>query len=288
MTIDGFVRASGTEVSVQAVKAYLANNNIEKIVLVPDYQTLKSGKIIPYKGEDKPHKDLLFKFTKRISKKHNTKKTAKVITNGNFYLKELHSMLPANILPFPGINTNVPNFLNAIEKEYSLWQFAGLHLPNHLNKTDLITSEMYDFYRWVSEHKLHLIIHLNSTNDIYAIQKIIRDFKSVTFIIQHMIGLEKFDPCMAGIHNLYFDISPLHAISDHRLKMAITQFTPRSLVYGSSTPYGSHNLNEHKERIRKLVRDEYELNLIMGENWNRILSQKKKQKASLLIEENIG
>jgi hypothetical protein len=38
--------------------------------------------------------------------------------------------------------------------------------------------------------------------------------------------------------NLFIDLSPMHAISDERLSRTIEIFSPRSILYGSSFPYG--------------------------------------------------
>lgn len=272
MAVDGLVRASKTEVSVQSIQKYLKVNELEKIVLVPDYNSIRQGKTISGNGEDNPKKDLLFRFTKKLSKKNRAKNIASIIENANQYLRDLHSAMPDSIIPFVGVNTNSPDYLAKLNALFSEWKFMGIHLPNHLNETDLITPEIYDLYRWISNNNLNLIIHLSSVKDIYSIQKIVRDFRSVKFVVQHMIGLEKFDPCMAGLNNIYFDISPLYAISDYRFKKALELFTPRHIVYGSSYPYGLDNIQQQKERLQKLVKDDYKLNLIMGGNWERILA----------------
>jgi predicted TIM-barrel fold metal-dependent hydrolase len=134
---------------------------------------------------------------------------------------------------------------------------------------------MYDFFLWADSINLIIIIHLNPENDIYSIKKVILDFPGITFIIQHMIGVEKLETHLSKAPNLFIDLSPLHAISDERLSRTIEIFSPRSILYGSSFPYGKDTINNNRKRLEKLVKNYKDVDLIMGENWRKIIDQQK-------------
>ncbi len=275
MTIDGLMHACENDDEKHSILNQALKNKNEKAVIIPNYNTSKPGKPLPINPEKRPAKDFLKKYTKKISKQSNYKRIQKILVKKNKFIINLSKEYPDKIIPFIGVNTNAKNFLENTQNLVASNNLPGIHLPNHLNKSDLITPGMYDFFLWADSINLIIIIHLNPENDIYSIKKVVLDFPGITFIIQHMIGVEKLETHLSKAPNLFIDLSPLHAISDERLSRTIEIFSPRSILYGSSFPYGKDTINNNRKRLEKLVKNYKDVDLIMGENWRKIIDQQK-------------
>ncbi|MCF8361899.1 MAG: amidohydrolase [Prolixibacteraceae bacterium] len=275
MTIDGLMHACEYDNRKHSILNQILKNKNDQVVIIPDYNTAKPGKPLPIKPERLPAKDLLKKYTKKISKRAHYKRMQKMLDEKNRFIINLSKEFSDRIIPLIGVNTNSKSFLRDTQNLVNSNNLPGIHLPNHLNKTDLITPDMYDFFLWAASINLIIIIHLNPENDIYSIKKVVRDFPGITFIIQHMIGVEKLETHLSKAPNLYIDLSPLHAISDERLSRTIEIFSPRSMLYGSAFPYGKDTINNNRKRLEKLVKNYADVDLIMGENWRNIINQQK-------------
>lgn len=277
MVIDGFARANIKTVTPEQVKTHMMVNNIHHLVMIPDYELFKKGKPFPVDGRSRPQKDLLLPFLKKIAKGIKQKKASEKIVKSNRFLRDIHAALPDEVLPFIAADINLANCINQLDETYKQWPFAGLHIPNHLLKADLITPQMYDFYYWVEEKGLPLIINLNGESDLYAVQKVIRDFKKINFIIQHMVGIEKLNPCMKLLKNFWFDLSPMYAISDYRLQKAIEMAGADRLLYGTGFPYHKENMVSDVARLRQIGLTEKAITHITGKNWKKILKTRTEQ-----------
>lgn len=275
MAIDGFARASSKTVTLQLIEKHLRLNDFEKIVLIPDYELFKNGKPLPINGNKKPIKDQLLRFFKKKGNNIQKGKVAAKIEKSNIFLKELHSNMEQAIIPIVGANIAIPKCLNTLEQQYNEWNFSGVHIPNHILKADLITPTTYDLFQWVESKQLTVIINLNGDNDLHSIQKVIRDFKKINFIIQHLVGIEKFATSMYKLQNFWFDLSPMYAISDHRLKNAIDTASPNKLLYGSGFPYHKNLMIDDKERLSQLGLNKNDIEKITTENWKHIFTFEK-------------
>jgi predicted TIM-barrel fold metal-dependent hydrolase len=272
MIIDGFARANSKTVNAQNIRKHLADNNIGKMLMIPDYGLSKKDKPLPVKGEKKPHKDLLLPFFKKFGKSIKKNKISEQIRKGNHFLQQIHSELPDLIIPFAAADTSNPDASQYLDELSKKWNFKGLHIPNHIARNDLITPEMYSLFEWAQSNNLIVVINLNAENDLYTVQKVIRDFKNITFIIQHLVGFEKFAPCMVKNPNFWFDLSPMYAMSDYRILQAIELFGPRKLLYGTGFPYNSGNLKTDIQRLKTLIYKPNDLERITERNWEKILA----------------
>jgi predicted TIM-barrel fold metal-dependent hydrolase len=277
MIVDGFARANSKIVTPQQVKEHMLVNNIDQLVMIPDYELFNKGKPLPVDGFRSPQKDMLLPFLKKIGRSIKRKKVSEKIVKSNQFLHHLHLSLPNEVLPFVAADINLTGCATQLKETYKDWQFKGLHIPNHLLKADLITPQMYDFFYWVEEMGLPVIINLNGECDLYAVQKVIRDFKKVNFIIQHMVGIEKLNPCMGLLKNFWFDLSPMYAISDYRLQKAIDVAGADRLLYGTGFPYHKDNIVADVARLRQLGLNEKAVNGITGKNWHKILKTTKEK-----------
>jgi hypothetical protein len=275
MAIDGFARASSKTVNPQLIEKHLRLNDFEKLVLIPDYEIFKNGKPLPIDGNKKPIKDQLLRFFKKKGNSIQKGKIAAKIEKSNNFLKQLHTNMPHTIIPVIGANIALPKCMSTLEQEFDEWKFSGIHIPNHILKADLITPTTYDLYQWIESKQLSVIINLNGDNDLHAIQKVIRDFEKINFIIQHLVGIEKFATSMYKLQNCWFDLSPMYAISDHRLKNAIDIAGPNNLLYGSGFPYHKHLMIDDKERLSQIGLNQNDIEKITNENWKQIFTFEK-------------
>lgn len=275
MAIDGFARASSKTVNPQIIEQHLRLNGFEKIVVIPDYEILKIGKPLPIDGNKKPNKDQLLSFFRKKGSSFQKGKISTRIENSNIFLKLLHSKMMKTIIPFAGANIALQQCLRIIEQAYNEWKFSGIHIPNHILKADLITPTTYDLFQWIENKKLPIIINLNGDNDLYAIQKVIRDFKKINFIIQHLVGIEKFAESMYKLNNFWFDLSPMYAISDYRLKNAVEIAGSNKLLYGSGFPYNKQLMLDDNKRLAQLGLNQNDIEKITYENWLQIFNFEK-------------
>ena len=273
MIIDGHSHACGKFLTAESIIKALNDNGVDKVVLVPGELNSKSEYSLPDIASKFPNRNVV-KVTNYMTKLVMTL-TGKVkdIPAGNEHVYDLKTKTDSRVIQFLWVTTKIKNITDYLDTKYNDWAFHGVKLHQCWEKYSVDS----DFFRqvalWTEKNDLPLFIHLFSDKEVIRLIDYKREHPKLKLIVAHLFGLELFIRENFKDENLYFDLSTIQLISDHRLKMAIDFVGANRILFGTDTPYGAKdNISRNLKRIEKLDISNNDKELILGENMKRLLN----------------
>lgn len=270
MIIDGHAHACGAYGSIQSIKQYLYEHNIDMVVLT-------GGEPDSDKNFDYPMLSNLFKgeqlgyfFNNIIRNVTKLKKMASHIDEQNKFVCTISKNLPEKVINTYWVNPLDNNYLEKMTNFYQEHGFRMIKLHQCWTDFDISSETCIEIFKWGAENKLPAFIHLVSQKQVMKFVDVANRFPDTVFIVAHMIGSN----CMINRlnnNNVFFDLSAPQLYSIDILKQAIDAYGAGKLILGSDTPYGNNNIEKITLRLKQLHLSEHDIKLICGENIKRLL-----------------
>lgn len=269
--IDAHAHACGELSNVNGILHYLDSNGLEKIILCPGEPNTKKNRNVPMISNRVHNPHLGFYFNKIIRTVTLLSQVSKHIDSENKRVMAYAKEYPDRILQAFWANPLSKNYMEKIEDAYKENDFAMLKLHQCWNKFEINSPSFLNIVQWAGENHKPIFIHLFSPKQSYEFAVIAKKFKTVNFIIGHMIGYEEIVEHTVG-QNVYFDISAPFLITVERIQHAVNLLGAERLIIGSDTPYGNDNININIKRVNALNISHSDKVKIFSENILRILS----------------
>lgn len=272
MLIDGHAHACGGYLRPADIIRTLDENELDKVVLVPGQLNSTRTYGLPDIASVFPESDLIPYLNRMIGLSTALSGDAKTIPEGNCYVQSLVRACPDHVIQFYWALLQRPGILNEIERDYEDWGFKGLKLHQVWERFDLGSPAFEAVAGFATEKNLPIFIHLRSKRDVRKHIAFMRRHPETCFIIGHLFGLAEYIESGVAMGNTYFDISAPPFVSRHRVIQAIEHFGADRIILGSDSPYGKHNLRDNVRRIREMSLSDYDRQLILGGNLQRLLN----------------
>ncbi len=273
MIIDGHSHACGKFLTAESILKVLDDNGVDKVVLVPGELNSKSEYPLPDIASKFPNRNVV-KVTNYMTKLVMTL-TGKVkdIPAGNEHVYDLKNKTDSRVIQFLWVTTRIKNITDYLDTKFNDWAFHGVKLHQCWEKYSFDSDFFKQVAIWTEKNDLPLFIHLFSDKEVIRLIDYKREHPKLKLIVAHLFGLELFISENFKDENLYFDLSTIQLISDHRLKMAIDFVGANRILFGTDTPYGAKdNISRNLKRIEKLDISNNDKELILGENMKRLLN----------------
>jgi predicted TIM-barrel fold metal-dependent hydrolase len=270
--IDGHAHSCGIFYRAENIIKVIDELGVDMVVLCPGLVNDEKDQNLPNLAKWFPRLDLMLFMNRIIKLVHNLSKSKDSLIERNEYVFRLARQYPDRIIQFYWINPNESDALNDLIDKFSQWQFKGIKVHQPSDYFNLKHSSLHDIAYFAAQNKLPCFMHLHSKNDVRDFIQFVRQHPETNFIVAHLIGLELFEKHRIQLPNLCFDISPAPLISDQRILKAINLFGADRVMLSSDTPFGKDNLKRTIERIKCLPISQEHKDLILGNNFQSLLS----------------
>lgn len=273
MIIDGHAHASGDFLTLEGITQILNATKTDKVVLVPGEMDRYKAMTFPNFAKIFPKRNVT-KFWNLLTKLVVMKitKINKIFGKLNEYVYELAQNLPNRVIQFYLITDSNQDISQELEKKYNDWNFKGLKIHQCWYKISINSKIFYDAANWAEKNNMPIFIHLESDKEVKKLIEYKRLHPQLKMIIGHLYGLELFIKSKITFENLFFDISTYQVTSNYRVLKAIEYFGADKIILGSDTPYGKDNLKKNIERLKKLLLNQNEKDMILGLNMKKLLN----------------
>ncbi len=272
MIIDGHSHACGKFLTAESILKTLAENGVDKVILVPGELNSQSEYTLPNIASVFPEHNVV-KVTNYMTK-FVMKLTGKIedIPAGNEHVFDLKTKTDNRVIQFLWATTRIKNITDYLNTKYNDWAFHGVKLHQCWETVSINSDFFYKVATWTENHDLPLFIHLDKDNDVMHLIEYKRKHPGLKLIVAHLFGLELFIGENYKNENLYFDTSTIQLISDNRMKKAIEFVGADKILFGTDTPYGAKdNIRKNIDRIKSIDISSEEKDLILGLNMKKLL-----------------
>lgn len=273
MIIDGHAHACGVYLTESSIKQHLSKNGIDMVVLSGGEPGSNKNYAYPMFSNIFKSEKLIYFFNKIICTVTRFNNIAEHIDEQNEIVARLCEKSPDMIINTYWINPNDSNCLEKLKVNHSKYNFKMLKLHQCWTNFDINCASCNEIFSWAQENNMPVFIHFISHQQVVLFADMANYFSNTKFIVAHMIGADYLNNVLK-YKNVYFDLSAPQLYSIDILKRAIRNFGVDRLVLGSDTPYGRNNINKVLSRLRKLSLSNQDIDLISGENLEKLLSLK--------------
>lgn len=271
MIIDGHAHSCGDFLDANKIIETIEKLEVNKVILCPGQINDNKNQKLPFLSNHYKNGDIMLVMNKLIRVVTSLKRTSKNIDDRNEFVYQLSTQYPERILQFLWVNPNENNVVEYLRDRFISWKYRGIKVHQCSESFKADAKSMYDIAEFAGEKNIPIFIHLYSKKEVKRFISLALENPNTIFIVAHLIGFEIIKEYKEELDNVYFEISPAPLISQERLLKAINIFGASHIILGSDTPYGSNNLKENIEKVKKLKISEDEKVLILGENMRRIL-----------------
>ena len=270
MIIDAHAHACGELHNIDGILKYLANNQLDKIVLCPGESEQTKNRKVPMISNIIHSSGLGYGFNNVIRLATSLSGVAKYIDKQNQIIACLANDYHEKIIQAYWVNPLDNECIQKLESCYETHHFHILKMHQCWHNFDILQNKVEIILEWALNKSVPIFMHLLSKKQSIKFAELTNKFPKSMFIVGHMIGFEDIITNSTN-ENIFFDISAPYLIPFKILQKAVSIIGSNRLILGSDTPYGENNIKINFDRIGNLGLNDRQQENIMGNNFINIL-----------------
>jgi predicted TIM-barrel fold metal-dependent hydrolase len=271
MIVDGHAHACGELLTLDGLMRALDANGVDRVVLVPGEHASSRSYSLPDLARVLPGREVAGVTNAVTRAVVRLKRAAQYLDGDNAMVADFAQARPDRVVQFFWLTLGDGFAAGDLGSRLHAWRFRGLKLHQCWDRFEVESPAFGAVADFAAAHALPVFVHLRGPSQAAALATVARAHPRTTFIVAHLIGLERFMAAGRRGGNVYFDISCPDIVSITRIVRAVRHFGPDHVLMGSDTPYGRDAMARSVQHVRALGLSAGDERAILGGTAARLL-----------------